>query len=42
MTLRVESWFPMFYDVTYGIVQNEKDTLVLVDDSIVRGNYFTG
>ena len=25
------------YDVTYGIVKNHKDTLVLVDDSIVRG-----
>lgn len=25
------------YDVTYGIVHNEKDTLVLLDDSIVRG-----
>lgn len=25
------------YDVTYGIVKNEKDTLVLMDDSIVRG-----
>lgn len=25
------------YDVTYGIVRNEKDTLVLIDDSIVRG-----
>jgi amidophosphoribosyltransferase len=25
------------YDVTYGIVQNGKDTLVLLDDSIVRG-----
>ena len=25
------------YDVTYGIVKNYKDTLVLVDDSIVRG-----
>ncbi|MEO0043148.1 MAG: hypothetical protein RL329_2596 [Bacteroidota bacterium] len=25
------------YDVTYGIVQNEVDTLVLLDDSIVRG-----
>lgn len=25
------------YDVTYGIVENEKDTLVLIDDSIVRG-----
>lgn len=25
------------YDVTYGIVRNEIDTLVLMDDSIVRG-----
>lgn len=25
------------YDVTYGIVQNQKDTLVIIDDSIVRG-----
>ncbi|MCO6459903.1 MAG: amidophosphoribosyltransferase [Saprospiraceae bacterium] len=25
------------YDVTYGIVNNEVDTLVLMDDSIVRG-----
>ena len=25
------------YDVTYGIVNNEKDNLVLLDDSIVRG-----
>jgi amidophosphoribosyltransferase len=25
------------YDVTYGIVENEKDTLILLDDSIVRG-----
>lgn len=25
------------YDVTYGIVNNDKDNLVLVDDSIVRG-----
>ncbi len=25
------------YDVTYGIVENEVDTLVLIDDSIVRG-----
>ncbi len=25
------------YDVTYGIVKNDVDTLVLVDDSIVRG-----
>lgn len=26
------------YDVTYGIVRNEVDTLVLLDDSIVRGS----
>ncbi|MDG5800960.1 amidophosphoribosyltransferase [Marinilabiliaceae bacterium ANBcel2] len=25
------------YDVTYGIVQNNKDTLIVIDDSIVRG-----
>lgn len=25
------------YDVSYGIVHNEKDTIVLLDDSIVRG-----
>ncbi len=25
------------YDVTYGIVRNQKDTLVVLDDSIVRG-----
>lgn len=25
------------YDVTYGIVEDDKDTLVLLDDSIVRG-----
>ena len=25
------------YDVTYGIVENHEDTLVIVDDSIVRG-----
>lgn len=25
------------YDVTYGIVANHKDTLVVIDDSIVRG-----
>ncbi|TNE57604.1 MAG: amidophosphoribosyltransferase, partial [Bacteroidetes bacterium] len=25
------------YDVTYGLVENHKDTLVLMDDSIVRG-----
>lgn len=27
----------LVYDVTYGIVNNEIDTLVLIDDSIVRG-----
>ena len=27
----------LVYDVTYGIVKNYKDTLVLIDDSIVRG-----
>ncbi len=27
----------MVYDVTYGIVNNDKDTLVVIDDSIVRG-----
>lgn len=25
------------YDVTYGVVENYKDTLVVIDDSIVRG-----
>lgn len=25
------------YDVTYGIIEPEKDTLVIIDDSIVRG-----
>lgn len=25
------------YDVTYGVVKNDKDNLVLIDDSIVRG-----
>ncbi len=28
---------PLVYDVTYGIVKNNVDTLVLLDDSIVRG-----
>ena len=27
----------LVYDVTYGIVKNQVDTLVLIDDSIVRG-----
>lgn len=26
------------YDITYGIVENERDTIVLLDDSIVRGS----
>ncbi len=25
------------YDVTYGVIKSEKDTLVIIDDSIVRG-----
>jgi amidophosphoribosyltransferase len=25
------------YDVTYGVIKNGKDTLVIIDDSIVRG-----
>lgn len=25
------------YDVTYGIVKNDEDTLIMIDDSIVRG-----
>ena len=25
------------YDVTYGVVKNQEDTLVIIDDSIVRG-----
>jgi len=25
------------YDVTYGVVENQQDTLVIIDDSIVRG-----
>lgn len=28
---------PHVYDVTYGIIKDEIDTLVLIDDSIVRG-----
>ncbi|MBK7633176.1 MAG: hypothetical protein IPJ13_01995 [Saprospiraceae bacterium] len=37
MMHREGNGFPSVYDVTYGIVQNEVDTLVLIDDSIVRG-----
>ena len=33
-----EEMMTHIYDVTYGIVRNEVDTLVLLDDSIVRGN----
>ena len=25
------------YDITYGVVENDKDTIVIIDDSIVRG-----
>lgn len=25
------------YDVTYGVIKNDRDTLVIIDDSIVRG-----
>ena len=32
-----EAMVAHIYDVTYGIVKNKKDTLVLLDDSIVRG-----
>ena len=30
--------FPHVYDVTYGIVRPGQDNLVIIDDSIVRGN----
>jgi len=33
-----EEMMTHIYDVTYGIVRNDVDTLVLLDDSIVRGN----
>ena len=33
-----EEMMTHIYDVTYGIVRNNIDTLVLLDDSIVRGN----
>ena len=33
-----EEMMSHIYDVTYGIVRNNIDTLVLLDDSIVRGN----
>lgn len=30
--------FPHVYDVTYGVIRPGQDTLVVLDDSIVRGN----
>jgi len=30
--------FPHVYDVTYGVIRPDEDTLVVLDDSIVRGN----
>jgi len=36
-TISREAMVAHIYDVTYGIVENQKDTLVLLDDSIVRG-----
>jgi amidophosphoribosyltransferase len=33
-----EELFPHVYDVTYGIVRSHEDNLVVIDDSIVRGN----
>ncbi|MGN0867380.1 MAG: amidophosphoribosyltransferase [Oligosphaeraceae bacterium] len=30
--------FPHVYDVSYGLVRPEEDNLVVIDDSIVRGN----
>ena len=33
-----EELFPHVYDVTYGLIQSHKDNLVVIDDSIVRGN----
>ena len=37
MCIRDRSMVSHVYDVTYGLVKNEKDTLVVIDDSIVRG-----
>lgn len=33
-----KDFYQHVYDVTYGLVREEEDTLVVVDDSIVRGN----
>ncbi len=33
-----EDLFPHVYDVTYGLVTPHEDNLVVIDDSIVRGN----
>ncbi len=33
-----EELFPHVYDVTYGLVRPHEDNLVVIDDSIVRGN----
>ena len=33
-----EELFPHVYDVTYGLVRPGEDNLVVIDDSIVRGN----
>ena len=30
------------YDITYGTVQKDVDTLVVIDDSIVRGTTLQG
>ena len=30
------------YDITYGTVQKDEDTLVVIDDSIVRGTTLEG
>jgi amidophosphoribosyltransferase len=35
---RREELFPHVYDVTYGLIQSHEDNLVVIDDSIVRGN----
>ncbi len=33
-----EELFPHVYDVTYGLINPHEDNLVVIDDSIVRGN----